>query len=109
MSDGKGHAVERVARKTGDRLRLRGHVTVAHAKALRDAALASLEAGRKITVDATEATSLDAASAQVLLALQLSCRSRGTVLAWQGLSDDARSTLAKFGLEAALQPVEPAR
>lgn len=109
MSEAKSPVVERVARKSGDRLRLRGHVGVAQARNLRDAALASLATGRKITVDATDVEYVDPAAAQVLLALQLSCRSKGTALAWQGPGDSVRENLVKFGLGSALEGVEASR
>ncbi len=101
--------VERVARKSGDRIRLSGHVGVANARALREAALASLTSGRKLTVDAREATWVDPAAAQVLLALQLSCRARNVTLAWQGPPDDVRTRLGRYGLDGVLASVEAAR
>ena len=108
MSEAKP-VVERVARKSGDRICLNGNVGVANARVLRDAALASLATGRKLTVDARQVTWVDPAAAQVLLALQLSCRSRGVALAWQGPPDDVRARLEKYGLGTALASVEAAR
>lgn len=109
MREASNPVVERVARSSGEWLRLRGHVGVAHAKHLRDAALASLATGHTITVDATEAEYVDPAVAQVLLALQRSCRSKGTALAWQGPADTVRTNLAKFGLASALAGVDVPR
>ena len=109
MKDTKNAAVQRVPRKAGDRLKLGARITAVHAKALHAAAGVALATGRKITIEANETEYIDPAAAQVLLALQLSCRSKGVPLAWNGPAPAARESLERFGLGAALAPVEPTR
>jgi anti-anti-sigma regulatory factor len=109
MSETNRPVVERVSRKTGDRLRLTGAVTAVNARVLRDAALASLQSGKPITVDAEGATYLDAAVAQVLIALRRSCLEGGVALQWKGPAPSARDLLVTWGLGMALEPVEAAR
>ena len=86
----------------GSRLRLRGRVTIVSAQPLHAAALRALEDSGDVEVDASEATYLDTAAAQVLLALALAVRERQRSFRLVSLAPSVADLLRIAGLDLAL-------